>query len=47
MKRRNFLQLMAATGMTAHMPLWSPKAHAASALDKYLVVVNALSLIHI
>jgi len=41
MKRRNFLQLMAATGMTAHMPLWSPKAHAASALDKYLVVVNA------
>ena len=40
MKRRNFLQLLAATGLTAQMPLWAPKAHAA-APDKFLVVVNA------
>lgn len=40
MKRRNFLQLMAATGLTAQMPLWTPKAWAA-APDKFLVVVNA------
>ncbi|WP_430462843.1 DUF1501 domain-containing protein [Thalassolituus sp. LLYu03] len=41
MKRRQFLQLMAATGMTAHMPLWTPKAWAAAAPEKFLVVVNA------
>lgn len=41
MKRRHFLQLMAATGMTAQMPLWTPKAHAAAAPDRFLVVVNA------
>lgn len=41
MKRRQFLQLMAATGLTAHMPLWTPKAYAATAPQKFLVVVNA------
>lgn len=41
MKRRQFLQLMAATGLTAHMPLWAPKAYAATAPQKFLVVVNA------
>lgn len=40
MKRRNFLQVMAAAGLTAQAPLWSPKAHAA-APNKFLVVVNA------
>lgn len=41
MKRRQFLQLMAATGMTAHMPLWTPKAWAAAVPEQFLVVVNA------
>ncbi|MCA6064991.1 DUF1501 domain-containing protein [Thalassolituus marinus] len=41
MKRRQFLQLMAATGLTAHVPLWAHKAHAAAAPDRFLVVVNA------
>ncbi|MEK9711354.1 MAG: DUF1501 domain-containing protein [Thalassolituus sp.] len=40
MKRRNFLQLMAAAGLTAQAPLWAPKVHAA-APDKFLIVVNA------
>ena len=40
MKRRHFLQVMAAAGLTAQAPLWSPKAHAA-APDKFVVVVNA------
>lgn len=41
MKRRNFLQLLAATGMTAQMPLITSRAHAATAPEKYLVLVNA------
>jgi len=40
MKRRNFLQLMAAVGLTAQAPLWVPKVHAA-APDKFLIAVNA------
>lgn len=40
MKRRAFMQLMAATGLTAQMPLWAPSAHAA-APDRFLIVVNA------
>lgn len=40
MKRRHFLQTMAAVGLTAQVPLWSPKAQAA-APDKFLIVVNA------
>ena len=41
MKRRQFLQLMAAAGMTAHVPLWSARAHAAAIPERFLVVVNA------
>lgn len=41
MKRRNFLQLLAATGMSAHLPVFSSSAHGATAPQKYLVVVNA------
>ena len=41
MKRRDFLQLLAATGITANIPLVTPHAHASSSLDQYLVVVNA------
>lgn len=40
MKRRNFLQMLAATGMTASLPLTSSKAHAAVP-DKFLIIVNA------
>lgn len=40
MKRRHFLQVMAAAGLTAQAPLWSPKVHAA-APNRFLVVVNA------
>ncbi|MEC8104510.1 MAG: DUF1501 domain-containing protein [Pseudomonadota bacterium] len=40
MKRRNFLQMMAAAGLTAQAPFWAPKAHAA-APDRFLIVVNA------
>ena len=41
MKRRNFLQLLAATGMSAHLPVFSSSAQAATTPDRYLVVVNA------
>ena len=41
MKRRQFMQLMAASGLTASMPVWTPKAAAATVPDKFLVVVNA------
>jgi uncharacterized protein (DUF1501 family) len=40
MKRRDFIQLLAATGMTASLPLMPSKAHAA-APDHFLVIVNA------
>lgn len=40
MKRRNFLQLLAATGLTAQMPVWAPRAEAATP-QNFLVVVNA------
>lgn len=40
MKRRNFIQMLAATGMTASLPLTSQKAFAA-APDHFLVIVNA------
>ncbi|CCK77038.1 conserved hypothetical protein [Oleispira antarctica RB-8] len=40
MKRRNFIQMLAATGMTASLPLTASKAHAA-APDHFLVMVNA------
>ncbi|HCG79283.1 MAG TPA: hypothetical protein DE015_08760, partial [Oceanospirillales bacterium] len=40
MKRRNFLQMMAAAGLTAQAPLWAPKVQAA-APDRFLIVVNA------
>jgi uncharacterized protein (DUF1501 family) len=40
MKRRNFIQMLAATGMTASLPLTANKAFAA-APDHFLVVVNA------
>ena len=40
MKRRNFLQMMAAAGLTAQAPLWAPKAQAAPP-DRFLIVVNA------
>lgn len=40
MKRRDFIQLLAATGMTASLPLTSSKVHAA-APDHFLVIVNA------
>jgi uncharacterized protein (DUF1501 family) len=40
MKRRNFLQMLAATGMTASLPLISSKTYAA-APDQFLVIVNA------
>jgi uncharacterized protein (DUF1501 family) len=40
MKRRNFIQMLAATGMTASLPLTAPKAFAA-APDHFLVIVNA------
>lgn len=40
MKRRNFIQMLAATGMTASLPLAASKAHAA-APDHFLVMVNA------
>ena len=40
MKRRDFIQLLAATGMTASLPLTASKAHAA-APDHFLVMVNA------
>lgn len=41
MKRRDFMQLMAATGLTAHLPAFSTRAHAAAIPDRYLVVINA------
>lgn len=41
MKRRNFLQLLAATGMSAQLPVFSNRAHAATIPERYLVVVNA------
>ena len=37
MKRRNFLQMMAAAGLTAQAPLWAPKAQAAPP-DRFLIV---------
>jgi uncharacterized protein (DUF1501 family) len=40
MKRRNFLQMLAATGMTASLPLTSSRVYAA-APDQFLVIVNA------
>jgi len=40
MKRRHFLHMLAATGMTASLPLTSQRAFAA-APDKFLVIVNA------
>ncbi|OUS34618.1 hypothetical protein A9R00_12470, partial [Oleispira antarctica] len=40
MKRRNFIQMLAATGMTASLPLTANKAFAA-APDHFLVIVNA------
>ena len=40
MKRRNFLQMMAAAGLTAQAPLWAPKVQAAPP-DRFLIVVNA------
>ncbi len=40
MKRRDFIQMLAATGMTASLPLVSAKANAA-APDHFLVIVNA------
>ena len=40
MKRRDFIQMLAATGMTASLPLAVSKAHAA-APDHFLVIVNA------
>lgn len=40
MKRRDFIQMLAATGMTASLPLTASKAHAA-APDHFLVIVNA------
>ena len=40
MKRRDFIQMLAATGMTASLPLTVSKAHAA-APDHFLVIVNA------
>ncbi|MFQ3172173.1 MAG: hypothetical protein ACI9DG_002213 [Oleispira sp.] len=40
MKRRDFIQMLAATGMTASLPLTAFKAHAA-APDHFLVIVNA------
>ena len=40
MKRRDFMQLLAATGMTASLPLSINKAHA-NAPDQFLVIVNA------
>jgi len=41
MKRRQFMQLMAASGLSASMPVWTPKAAAATPPDQFLVVVNA------
>lgn len=40
MKRRQFMQLLAATGLTAQLPLLAPRAYAA-APERFLVVVNA------
>ena len=40
MKRRDFMQLLAATGLTAQAPLWTPKANAMPP-EHFLVVVNA------
>ncbi|MBL4797978.1 MAG: DUF1501 domain-containing protein [Oleispira sp.] len=40
MKRRNFIQMLAASGITASLPLTISKSHAA-APDQFLVVVNA------
>jgi uncharacterized protein (DUF1501 family) len=40
MKRRNFIQMLAATGMTASLPLTANKAFAA-APDEFLILVNA------
>ena len=40
MKRRDFIQMLAATGMTASLPLTAAKAYAA-APDHFLVIVNA------
>jgi uncharacterized protein (DUF1501 family) len=40
MKRRDFIQMLAATGMTASLPLTASKAYAA-APDHFLVIVNA------
>ncbi len=40
MKRRNFIQMLAATGMTASLPLTANKAFAA-APDQFLIIVNA------
>lgn len=41
MKRRNFIQMLAATGMTASLPLTANKAFAAAAPDQFLIIVNA------
>jgi uncharacterized protein (DUF1501 family) len=41
MKRRNFIQMLAATGMTASLPLTANKAFAATPPDHFLVIVNA------
>lgn len=41
MKRRQFLQLLAATGITTNLPAFSARAQAATAPGQYLVVVNA------
>ena len=40
MKRRDFIQMLAATGMTASLPLTANKAFGA-APDQFLVIVNA------
>jgi uncharacterized protein (DUF1501 family) len=40
MKRRDFLQMLAAAGMTASLPITSSKAYAA-APDQFLIIVNA------
>jgi uncharacterized protein (DUF1501 family) len=41
MKRRDFIQMLTAAGMTASLPLTASKAYAATAPDHFLVMVNA------
>ena len=40
MNRRNFMKMMAATGMATTLPLSIKQANAAGLSDKFLVVVN-------